>query len=156
MTGIAELALGAAPIAGGALLGTLAGTVKGPDFRALIKSDIELLDSLPGESVELRAALRRSIDERVWELIAVADRNHNLRVAATSYKGDWRDVVVFVCAVLFTVVWWNVPHSRSNWTVTFVFLVILSAVIGLYASRGIVSLIRRLWARVRGSNQLSG
>lgn len=146
MTGIAEVALGAAPIAGGALLGTLFGTLKGPDFRALIKSDTELLDSLPEESAELRAALRRSIDQRVWELVAAADRNHDLRVAASGYRGDWRDAVVFVCAVMFTVVWWNVPHSRSNWLITFVFLVILSAVVGLCASRGVVSLVKS-WRR---------
>lgn len=147
MAGIGDMALGAAPIAGGAMLGALAGTIKGPDFRALIKSDIELLDSLPEESVELRAALKRSIDERVWELIATVDRNRELRVAAGSYKGNWRDIVVFVCALLFTLVWWNVPHSRSNWMITFVVLVFLSVVIGVYAARGIVGALRRVFSR---------
>ncbi|MFM9035793.1 MAG: hypothetical protein ACKOQ4_16185 [Mycobacterium sp.] len=147
MAGISDLALGAAPIAGGALLGTLAGTFKGPDFRALLKSDIELLNSLPEECVELRGALRRSIDERVWELIAVVDRNRELRAAASTYKGNWRDVVVFVCALMFTLVWWNVPHSRTNWLLTFVFLVILSAVIGLYASRGVYYAIKGFFKR---------
>ena len=42
--GIADIALGAAPIAGGALLGIAAGTMKGPDIRGMIKSDLELLD----------------------------------------------------------------------------------------------------------------
>lgn len=145
MAGIAELALGAAPVAGGALLGALAGTIKGPDFRALIKSDIELLDSLPEDSVELRAALKRTIDERVYELIANVDRNRELRQAAGSYKGDWRDIVVFVCAVLFTVVWWNVPHSRTNWLITFIVLLVLSTVIGLYAARGVGHAVRRVF-----------
>lgn len=147
MAGIGDMALGAAPIAGGAMLGALAGTVKGPDFRALIKSDIELLDSLPEESVELRAELKRTIDERVYELIATIDRNRQLRLTATSYKGNWRDIVVFICALLFTLVWWNVPHSRSNWLITFIVLVILSVVIGVYAARGIVELIRRMVRR---------
>lgn len=141
------MALGAAPIAGGAMLGALAGTVKGPDFRALIKSDIELLDSLPPECVEVRAALRRSIDARVWELIATVDRNRELRAAATGYRGNWRDIFVFLSALLFTLVWWNVPHSRSNWTVTFVILVILSVVVGLYATRGVVELFKRFVSR---------
>lgn len=114
MAGIADMALGAAPIAGGALLGTLVGTAKGPDFRALIKSDIELLKSLPEENVELRSELKRTIDERVYELIETIDRNRQLRQTATSYKGNWRDIVVFVCALLFTLVWWNVPHSRTS------------------------------------------
>jgi hypothetical protein len=147
MAGIGDMALGAAPIAGGAMLGALAGTIKGPDFRALIKSDIELLDSLPPECVELREALRRSIDARVWELIATVDRNRELREAATGYRGNWRDIFVFLSALLFTLVWWNVPHSRTNWLVTFIVLVILSAVVGLYATRGVISLFKRFISR---------
>ncbi|MGI9123261.1 MAG: hypothetical protein ACR2JM_00705 [Mycobacterium sp.] len=147
MAGIGDMALGAAPIAGGAMLGALAGTVKGPDFRAIIKSDIELLDSLPADETALRAELQRTINERVYELIATVDRNRELRMTATSYKGNWRDIVVFVCALLFTLVWWNVPHSRSNWLITFIVLVILSVVIGLYAARGIVAVIRRMFSR---------
>lgn len=147
MAGIGDMALGAAPIAGGAMLGALAGTIKGPDLRAVIKADIELLDSLPEESVELRSELKRTIDERVYELIATIDRNRELRVTASSYKGNWRDIVVFVCALLFTLVWWNVPHSRSNWLITFIVLVILSVVIGVYAARGIISVIKRIFRR---------
>ena len=147
MVGIAEMALGAAPIAGGAMLGALAGTFKGPDFRLLIKQDIELLDSLPQEKVELRAALQRTIDERVYELIATVDRNRQLRLEASSYRGNWRDIVVFICALLFTLVWWNVPHGRTNWLITFIVLVILSVVIGLYAARGIIAVLRRVLRR---------
>lgn len=147
MAGIGDMALGAAPIAGGAMLGALAGTIKGPDFRALIKSDIELLKSLPDESAELRAELKRTIDERVWELIATVDRNRELRTAAGSYKGNWRDIIVFVCALLFTLVWWNVPHSRTNWMITFIVLVILSVVIGIYAARGIINVVKRMFSR---------
>lgn len=137
------MALGAAPIAGGAMLGALAGTFKGPDFRALIKSDIELLDSLPEDAVELRAALRYSIEQRVYELIATVDRNRELRLAASGYRGNWRDIFVFITALMFTLVWWNVPHSRSNWMVTFIVLLILSAIVGLYATRGFINLFRR-------------
>ncbi len=146
MAGIGDLALGAAPIAGGAMLGTLMGSVKGPDFRGLIKSDIELLNSLPEESVELRAELKRTIDERVYELIGTIDRNRQLRASASSYKGDWRDIFVFISALLFTLVWWNVPHSRSNWLITFIILVILSVIVGIYAGRGFIHLLRR-WAK---------
>ncbi|MCB1264956.1 MAG: hypothetical protein KDB45_11150 [Mycobacterium sp.] len=147
MVGIADLAMGAAPIAGGALLGALAGTFKGPDFRATIKADIELLNSIPAENVALRSALQRSIDERIHELIANVDRSREMRMAVGSYKGNWRDAVLFVCAVLFTVVWWNVPHSRTNWLPTFVFLVILSVVVGLYAARGVLQIGRRFTKR---------
>ncbi|WP_313674656.1 hypothetical protein [Mycolicibacterium sp.] len=146
MTGFGNAAMNAAPIAGGAMLGALAGNIKGPDFRAIIKSDIELLDSLPEESVEVRAALQQSIETRVYELIAQVDRNRELRQAASGYQGNWRDIFVFLCAVLFTIVWWNVPHSRNNWTLTFVVMVILSVVVGLYAARGFINLFRG-WLR---------
>jgi len=144
--GIADIALGAAPIAGGALLGVAAGSLRGPDVRGAIKDDIELLDKIPEENVALRDALRKSIDERIVDLIAATEKTRELREIATSYKGNWRDIVVFVCAVLFTIVWWNVPHSRTNWLVTFIFLIVLSGVVALYASRGVIralSSIRR-------------
>lgn len=143
MSVFADVALGAAPIAGGALFGVLAGTIKGPDFRALIKADMELLDKVPAEEVALRTAMRNNIDSRLYELIAVTDRNRQLREAASSYKGDWRDVVVFICAVMFALVWWNVPHSRTNWLITFIFLVALAALVGLYAARGAIRAARR-------------
>ena len=136
--GIADIALGAAPIAGGALLGIAAGGLKGPDVRGALKSDLELLDKIPEDNVELRAALRKSIDERIVDLVAATEKTRELREIASSYKGNWRDIVVFICAVLFTIVWWNVPHSRTNWLVMFVFLIILSAVVAIYASRGVI------------------
>ena len=138
MPGIAEIALGAAPIAGGALLGVAAGNLRGPDVRGAIKADLELLDKIPDDNLELRARLRKSIDERIADLIVTTEKSRELREIAASYKGNWRDIVVFVCAVLFTIVWWNVPHSRTNWLVMFVFLILLSGVVAVYASRGVI------------------
>ena len=142
--GIADIALGAAPIAGGALLGIAAGTMKGPDIRGMIKSDLELLDKLPPEDVELRAALKASIDRRIQDVIVSTEKSRELLDVAASYKGNWRDIVVFVCAVLFTIVWWNVPHSRTNWLPTFVFLIVLSIIVFFYASRGTVRAVRSI------------
>ena len=148
MAGLGDFALGAAPIAGGAMLGTLVGAVKGPDLRAALKSDIELYQSLPEDTdPALRAELKRTIDYRVYELVAFLDRNRELRSAAGSYKGNWRDLVLLLCALLFTLVWWNVPHSRSNWMITFVILVIVSVVIGVYAARGVMYSVRRALRR---------
>jgi hypothetical protein len=149
MSGIAELALGAAPVAGGAVLGSLLGTLKGPDLRASIKADVELLEKIPAEDAGLRAVLKRTIDSRIEELIEAVDRSRQLRLAAGSYKGNWRDIVVFVCALLFTVVWWYVPHSRSNWLITFVCLLILSALVGWLAARGVIRVVRRHTIRHR-------
>ena len=55
-----------------------------------------------------------------------------------SYRGNWRDVVLFICSVLFTVIWWNVKHDRPNWLVLFIALVLLSLVTAIYASRGVL------------------
>jgi hypothetical protein len=141
MPGIAELALGAAPIAGGALLGAAAGSFKGPDVRGMIAKDMDLLERIPDDKPELKARLEASINERISDLIAGTERSRAIREAAASYSGNWRDIVVFICAVLFTIVWWNVSHSRSNWLVMFIAMIILSVLAGIYAGRGIVRAI---------------
>ena len=138
MPGIAELALGAAPIAGGALLGVAAGGLKGPDVRGMIKQDLELLDRIPPQQTERRASLQRSIDERIDDLIMASEKSRSLREAALSYRGNWRDIVVFICAILFTIIWWNVSHSRTNWLPTFVLMILLSIAAAIYAGRGVV------------------
>jgi hypothetical protein len=142
--GIADIALGAAPIAGGALLGVAAGNLRGPDVRGAIKADIELLEAIPEDNVELRAALRKSIDERIVDLIDATEKSRELREIAASYKGNWRDIVVFVCAVLFTIVWWNVPHSRTNWLVMFIIMIVVSCIVAIYASRGVIRALASL------------
>ncbi|CAN5490358.1 hypothetical protein BH09ACT8_BH09ACT8_38950 [soil metagenome] len=144
MSGIAELALGAAPLAGGALLGVVAGNFRGPDVRALIKQDMDLLDRIPADEVERRAELQRVIDIRIDDIVAAVDKNRTMLEIAQSYRGNWRDIVVFVCAVLFTIVWWNVSHSRSNWELMFIAMILLSIVAGVYAGRGIFRAIRTL------------
>ena len=137
MPGIAELALGAAPIAGGALVGAAAGGFKGPDVRAMIAKDLDLLDRIPDDQPELKARMKASITERISDLIEGTERTRAMREAAASYRGNWRDIVVFLCAILFTIVWWNVPHSRSNWLVMFIAMIILSVIVAIYAGRGI-------------------
>lgn len=150
MPGIAELALGVAPIAGGALLGAVAGNLKGPDIRGMINKDIDLLARIPDDRPELKARLRTSIDERIDDLITTTERGRELRIAAMSYRGNWRDIVVFICAVLFTIVWWNVSHSRSNWLVMFIAMVILSVAAGIYAARGLLRALGRFLGKKRG------
>src|SRR5260221_690593 len=108
MSGIANLALGAAPIAGGALLGVAAGNLKAPDVRGLLLKDMDMLDRIPDDQPELKARLKESIDQRINDVIVATQRSRELRLAAASYTGNWRDIVVFICAVLFTVIWWNV------------------------------------------------
>lgn len=142
MPGIAELALGAAPIAGGAMLGVIAGNLKPPDVRALIAKDLDLLERIPPEQADRRERLQASIDVRIDELITAAERSREIREAAISYRGNWRDIVVFLCAVLFTIVWWNVSHSRANWLVMFIAMIVVSVAAGIYAGRGVMRAVR--------------
>ena len=139
MAGLAGIALGTAPIAGGALLGMVSGQFRSPNIRGLIKQDQDLLDRIPVEQTFRRAELQRTIDVRIDELVADTDRNRALREAAGAYKGNWRDVVLVLCVVLFTVVWWNVSHSRTNWLLTFIVLTLLPVVPAAYALRGVTS-----------------
>src|SRR6202022_3640448 len=138
MPGIAALAMGAAPIAGGALLGVAAGNLRPPDVRGLIVKDLDLIERIPDDQPELKARLKRSVDQRINDLIVATEKSRALRLAAASYEGNWRDIVAFVCAVLFTIIWWNVSHSRSNWLLLFVVMIIVSVAAGVYAGGGLV------------------
>lgn len=147
MPTLLSMALGAAPIFGGALLTATAGQLKGPDVRGLIKADLDLLDRIPAEQTQRRADLERTIGERIDDLVAASDRSRALRAAALSYQGNWRDLVLFACSVLFTYVWWHVNHERGNWLPMFVVLIVVSATTALYALRGT---LRSLALRRRG------
>jgi hypothetical protein len=113
--------------------------------------DMELLDRLPPEDADRRAELRRTIEGRIDDLVDAADRSRALRRAAMSYRGNWRDGVLLLCAVLFTIVWWDVSHSRANWLPMFVVLILLCVVAAAYAFRGALHTARSaLRAQRRG------
>ncbi|MGA9489473.1 MAG: hypothetical protein WBV80_04365 [Mycobacterium sp.] len=151
MSGLAGLALGTVPIAGGALLALAGGQLKGlfgaSDYRELIKQDQDLLRGIPLEQTARRAEPQRTIDERIDDLIAATDRNLSLRQKASGYQGNWRDVVLCVCIVLFAVIWWNVFHSRTSWLSMFIVLVLLAVVTAFYATRGFVMSVRNAMHR---------
>jgi hypothetical protein len=147
MAGIADIALGSAPIMGGALLGAAAGQFKGPDYRATITADLDLLDRIPPEQEARRAALRASIDERIDDLVKASQRSRRLKEIASSYQGNWRDIVLFISTVLFTIIWWNVEHSRTNWLPMFLVLIAVSLLTAYYALRGAFSAIRGIFRR---------
>lgn len=136
MPSLLSMALGAAPVFGGVLFTAAAGQLKGPDLRGLIKADLDLLERIPADQPQRRASLQRTIDERIDDLVAASDRSRALRSAALSYQGNWRDVVSFVCCVLFTYVWWHLNHARSDWLPMFIVLVLACVATAVYAVRG--------------------
>ncbi|HZQ33762.1 MAG TPA: hypothetical protein VFB19_18770 [Mycobacterium sp.] len=147
MPGIAQIAMGTAPIFGGALLGLAAGQLKGPDFRGQIKQDLELLDALPADQTARRQALQRTIDQRIDDLVEANNRSRALRAAAASYEGNWRDVILFVCAVLFTIIWANKEQHGSSWMPLLVVLIIVCVLTAFYAFRGLRRSLARLLRR---------
>ncbi len=94
------------------------------------------MDRLPPDPTALRADLQRTIDARVDDLVDTVDRTRALRRTAMSYRGNWRDVVLLLCVLLFTYIWWDVARDRSNWLVMFVLLLLLSVITAVYAFRG--------------------
>ena len=147
MPGLAAIALGSAPVFGGALLAAAAGQFVTSDFRAGIKEDMDLLDRLPEEQTDRRAALQRSIANRVDDLVVANEKRRQLRAAAIVYQGNWRDMVLFLCTVLFAVVWWDVDHDRESWLPLFIVLIVAAVITAAYALRGIRTSIVRLMRR---------
>ena len=103
---------------------------------------MDLLDRLPAEAIDRRAALRCTIDARIDDLVDSADRSRAMRKAALGYQGNWRDVVLLLCVLLFTLIWWDVNHSRSNWLPMFILLILLSVLTAAYAGRGLLRAAR--------------
>ena len=152
MPGMAAMAMGAAPVLGGALLGAAVGQFRGPDVRAGIKQDLELLEQMPETDAARREALQRSINDRIDELIVAEDKARQLRAKASSYEGSWRDIVLFACTVLFSIVWWSVDHGRDSWLPVFITTIAASVVAGGYAVRGMRRSARRVRRRAGRSS----
>lgn len=153
VAGLGQFAPNSAPVFGGAFLAIAAGQFRAPDYREVIKQDMDLLERLPPEATKRRAELRRTIDARIDDIVDSVDRSRALRRAALSYHGSWRDVVLLLCVLLFTVIWWDVNHSRSNWLPMFILSIVLSVVTAAYTVRGMVriasSYLHRLHAEDR-------
>ena len=147
MPGMAAIAMGAAPVVGGALFGAAVGQLRGPNLREGIKQDMELLEQMPETEAARREALRRSIDDRIDELITAEDTARQLRATASSYQGSWRDIVLFLCTVLFSIVWWSVDHDRDSWLPVFITTIVASVVAAGYAVRGLRRSMRRMRRR---------
>ena len=153
MAGLAQIALNSAPVFGGALLAIAAGQFRAPDYREVIKQDMDLLDRLPPDATNRRAELRRTIDARIDDLVDSVDRSRALRKAALSYHGSWRDVVLLLCVLLFTVIWWDVNHSRSNWLLMFILLILLSVLTAAYTLRGMLRAVSSLLHRQQAADR---
>jgi hypothetical protein len=85
--------------------------------------------------------------------VAGVDKNRSLVEMAQSYRGNWRDIVVFLCAILFSIVWWEVAdRTKGQFWPMFVVLILLALVAGLYAGRGAIRALRS-FVRDRGKDE---
>ena len=96
MPGIAEIALGAAPIAGGALLGVAAGNLKARIFAVRSSRTSTCWTGYRRKTRSagpICSAASTSASTVSSPPVTAADA---LREAAVSYQGNWRDIVLFV------------------------------------------------------------
>ena len=146
MTGLGALAVGAAPLAGGLLLGGMAGKGNSSvaDLRAVITSELELLQQLPEAEVARRAALKRMIGEHVDALLVAQEKSREFQ-SRTRYfteEGHWRDIVLFVTILLFAVITWHADHHRPVWLPLFIATLVMSVIVAIAVVRGFLTSIR--------------
>jgi hypothetical protein len=147
MVGLGALAVGAAPLAGGLLLGGMAAKSQPnvPDLRAVIKSELELLQRIPEDQVTRRAALEQMIGEHVDALLVAQEKSREFQRKTRYFteRGNWRDIVLFVSTVLFAVILWHAPdHHRPVWLPLFIATIVLSVVTAIYVLRGFLRSVR--------------
>lgn len=137
MVGLGQIALDSAPVFGGVMLAVAAGQFKGPDYRGMIKQDMDLLDRLPrtpptGVPICSGPSTPAST---TWSRPPTAAARCAGPHCPTRATGE-----TWCCcsAVLFTIVWWNVSHARSSWLPMFILLIVLSSVAAAYAFRGVL------------------
>ena len=146
MTGLGALAVGAAPLAGGLLLGGMAGKGNSSvaDLRAVITSELELLQQLPEAEVARRAALKRMIGEHVDALLVAQEKSREFQSRTRYFTegGHWRDIVLFVTILLFAVITWHADHHRPVWLPLFIATLVMSVIVAIAVVRGFLTSIR--------------
>ena len=144
MVGVGALVTGAAPLAGGVLLGGMAGKSgpSVPDLRAVIISDLELLQRIPEAEVARRAALKRMIGEHVDALLVAQEKSREFKRKTRYFTEHWRDIVLFVTTLLFVVVIWYADHHRPVWLPLLIATIVMSVVTAISVVRGFLRSIR--------------
>ena len=144
MSGLGAFALGAAPLAGGLLVGGMAGRggPNAPDLRAIIKSEMDLLERIPEDQVTRRAALEQVIAEHIDNLVVAVEKSRQLQRRTSYFTENWRDLVLFLTSVLFTVVTWHADHHRPHWLPIFIAAILLSVVTAMFVLRGFLRSVR--------------
>jgi hypothetical protein len=144
MSGLGAFALGAAPLAGGLLVGGMAGTggPSAPDLRASINSEMDLLQRIPEDQVTRRGALEQVIAQHIDALVVAIEKSRQLQRRTSYLTENWRDLVLVLTSVLFTVVAWHADHHRPVWLPIIIAAILMSVVTALYVLRGFLRHVR--------------
>ena len=145
MSGLGAFALGAAPLAGGLLVGGMAGKggPSAPDLRAVIKSELDLLERIPEDQVTRRAALGQVIAQHIEALVVAIEKSRQLQRKTGYFTENWRDIVLFVTTLLFAVIIWHGDHHRPVWLPLLIATIVMSVVTGIEVLRGFLTSVRR-------------
>ena len=144
MVGVGALVTGAAPLAGGVLLGGMAGKSgpSVPDLRAVIISDLDLLRRTPEDQVARRAAFERMLGEHVEALLVAQEKSREFRRKTSYFIEHWRDIVLLITTLLFVVVIWYADHHRPIWLPLLIATIVMSVVTAISVVRGFLRSIR--------------
>jgi hypothetical protein len=144
MVGLGAVMTGVAPLAGGVLLGGMTGK-SGPsvaDLRAVIISELDLLQRIPEDEVVRRAELKRMIGEHVEALLVAQEKSRDFKRRTRYFTEHWRDIVLFVTTLLFLVVIWYGDHHRPIWLPLLIATIVMSVVTAISVVRGFLSSVR--------------
>jgi integral membrane sensor domain MASE1 len=144
MVGVGALVTGVAPLAGGVLLGGIAGKSgpSVPDLRAIISSELDLLQRIPEDEVARRAAVKRMIGEHVEALLVAQEKSREFKKRTRYFTEHWRDLVVLVTTLLFVVIIWHADHHRPIWLPLLIATIVMSVVTAIPVVRGFLSSVR--------------
>ena len=141
MAGLSAMAINTTPILGGVLLAPLRGKWE-VRTNERNKSGPRSAGAPACDQVTRRAAILRTVELRIDDLVSAAEKSRQMKAAATSYQGNWRDIFLFVSAVSFTFIWWHVNHNRTDWLPMFIVMIAVCVLSAVFAFRGSVSSAR--------------
>src|SRR3954471_23503936 len=144
MAGVGAVVTSVAPLAGGVLLGGMTGK-SGPsvaDLRAVIISELDLLQRIPEDEVVRRAEFKRMIAAHVEALLVAQEKSQEFKRRTRYFTEHWRDIVLFVTTLLFLVVIWYFDHHRPIWLPLLIATIVMSVVTATSVVRGFLRSVR--------------
>jgi ABC-type xylose transport system permease subunit len=103
---------------------------------------MDLLQRIPEDQVTRRAALEQVIAQHIDALVVAIEKSRQLQRRTSYLTENWRDLVLVLTSVLFTVVAWHADHHRPVWLPIIIAAILMSVVTALYVLRGFLRHVR--------------